>query len=250
MEPSGKRLIAMVRCSTERQSEAFGPQVQEQFINAWCAQVGHTIVDRVYEAVSGTVPIDQRDGFTRVLAALDDHTADGVVCLDWTRFSRSFIEQERGLQMIWERGGDLFLVDNGFGGGRVLPNDPDDPDRRFIRGLMGLLAERDRDVSTSRMRKGLRQKAAQGGYTGGIERYGFRRVLDENGVYRNEINNAEQEVIARMRARRAEGASVNVIADELNRDGVPTKFGKAWQPVTVSRVLKRDPLVAALQRSG
>jgi len=145
--------------------------------------------------VSGTVSIDQREGFARVLAALEAREADGVVCLDWTRFSRYFIEQERGIQMIWERGGDLFLVDNGNGGGRVLPNDPDDPDRKFLRGLMGLLAERDRDVLTSRVRKGLRHKAAQGGYTGGIPRYGFSRVTDASGRFVNEREEAEQRVI-------------------------------------------------------
>jgi len=41
--PSPLCLMVLIRCSTDRQSEAFGPHVQDQFVTAWCEAKGHLV---------------------------------------------------------------------------------------------------------------------------------------------------------------------------------------------------------------
>jgi hypothetical protein len=47
----------------------------------------------------------------------------------------------------------------------------------------------------------------------------------------------EQAVLERVRAMRAEGASLPDIAGVLNGEGVPSKRGARWWPQTVARAL-------------
>jgi site-specific DNA recombinase len=52
-------------------------------------------------------------------------------------------------------------------------------------------------------------------------------------------NDAEQALIARMKAMRADGMSFARIADRLNLDRVPTKRGGTWASMTVKKILDR-----------
>jgi hypothetical protein len=70
----------------------------------------------------------------------------------------------------------------------------------------------------------MRQRAATGRCEG-RKPYGFRE--------------GEQQVLARMKSWRAEGVSLNRIADQLNADEVPPRSGQRWHPYTVSKILAR-----------
>jgi hypothetical protein len=52
-------------------------------------------------------------------------------------------------------------------------------------------------------------------------------------------NDAEQALIARMKAMREDGMSFARIADRLNLDRVPTKRGGTWASMTVKKILDR-----------
>ena len=52
-------------------------------------------------------------------------------------------------------------------------------------------------------------------------------------------NDAEQALIARMKAMRDDGASFGLIADQLNAEGAPTKRGGRWAGMTVKKILDR-----------
>jgi hypothetical protein len=51
-------------------------------------------------------------------------------------------------------------------------------------------------------------------------------------------DDAEQSILARIRAMRAEGLHLRGIADRLNVEGVPSKRGGLWFPSTLSYILK------------
>jgi Recombinase len=55
---------------------------------------------------------------------------------------------------------------------------------------------------------------------------------------------AEQAVITRMRALRADGCSLRQIADALNADAIRPRRGDRWCPVTVSQVLDWKSMTA------
>jgi site-specific DNA recombinase len=52
-------------------------------------------------------------------------------------------------------------------------------------------------------------------------------------------NDAEQALIARMKAMREDGMSFARIAGQLNADRVPTKRGGTWASMTVKKILDR-----------
>ena len=52
-------------------------------------------------------------------------------------------------------------------------------------------------------------------------------------------NDAEQALIGRMRAMRADGMSFARIAGQLNADKVPTKRGGTWASMTIKKILDR-----------
>jgi site-specific DNA recombinase len=52
-------------------------------------------------------------------------------------------------------------------------------------------------------------------------------------------NDAEQALIARMKAMREDGMSFARIANQLNADGTPTKRGGTWASMTVKKILDR-----------
>lgn len=60
--------------------------------------------------------------------------------------------QEALLATVWRRGGRVFVV----GLGEVIEDDPDDPDRTFVRQVMGAAAKLERSLIVKRMADGKR----------------------------------------------------------------------------------------------
>src|SRR3712207_2176306 len=65
---SGERLAFYMRVSSEEQAERMTIGTQEEFLDQYCALYGHEVAD-VYkdEAISGTVPMDERPEGRRLL---------------------------------------------------------------------------------------------------------------------------------------------------------------------------------------
>ncbi len=86
-----------------------------------------------------------------------------------------------------------------------------------------------------RLEQGRLNKAAQGGYVGyGSPAFGQQSVKGELVE-----NPTECEIIELIRRHHKSGKSLQRIADWLNQQGYKTKRGKAWQRVSVKRVLDR-----------
>jgi DNA invertase Pin-like site-specific DNA recombinase len=226
------RLVAYLRVSTAGQVEdGQGLDIQDKSIRSWAKEHGHRIVAiHRDEAVSGTV--EERDGLEEALSAVRYNGADGLVVTSLDRLARSLTVQEAVLQQVWAADGRVFTVDSG----EVLPDDPDDPVRTFVRQVLGAVGELEKGLIARRLRRGRVHKAEQGGYAYGAPGYGYRAeggdlVPDE----------AEQQVIEQMRLwRDALGLSLREIAGRLDEEGVPAKRSAGWHPMKVKRVLDRE----------
>lgn len=89
----------------------------------------------------------------------------------------------------------------------------------------------------------MRHKRARGEKTGGRVPFGYDTQIvgqrpDGTPVKGLMENSGEQEILAWMRGRRAEGWSLQKIADDLNRRGVMTKEGSLWRRQYLHRILK------------
>ena len=69
----------------------------------------------------------------------------------------------------------------------------------------------------------------------GAAPFGFPKAQDG----RLEPMESEAPALDRILARHAAGASLRAIAAELEADEVPTRTGKAWNPMTISSIVKR-----------
>jgi site-specific DNA recombinase len=95
------------------------------------------------------------------------------------------------------------------------------------------MAEQERQVITERTFLWRREKATRGGFAGGAAPIGYKR--DRQGGLATDDESAE--IVRRIFAAKATGATLKAIADDLNQDAVPTRRGGRWWPGTVRYVL-------------
>lgn len=231
------KLIAYCRTSTQNGSGADSLAAQEAACRDWAEANGHEVVLAFKDdALSGRLGVDDRPGLASALVALDDGEAEGLVIHRPDRLARELHVQEAALARAWAAG-DHVRVFEAAEGAEIVRDDPNDPQRRFLRQVMGAAAELERGLITARMQGGRRRKAAAGGYIGGKQlhrKYGFQLVAGEQRPIA-----AEQKVIDRIHAMRADGATFAAIADTLNERGTQPPSGKAWYPTAVRRIALR-----------
>lgn len=77
-----------------------------------------------------------------------------------------------------------------------------------------------------------RALSQNGGYAGGRSPYGYHA---EKGTY--VIDEKEARVVQKIFALRKEGVSLTKIADDLNREGIPSRTGGKWRYTAIQSIL-------------
>jgi DNA invertase Pin-like site-specific DNA recombinase len=106
--------------------------------------------------------------------------------------------------------------------------DDDDPAKVLVRQMFGSIAQFNKSLLVMRLRAGRVRKRQTAGRCEGRKPFGARP--------------GEAAIVDRIRAlrRKPKGRarlSIAAIAEQLNREGVPTRGGGPWQPSTVHNVL-------------
>ncbi|MCH7840683.1 MAG: recombinase family protein [Planctomycetes bacterium] len=228
------KAIGYTRCSTHEQADSgLGLDVQTQRIRAYCGMKDMDLIEIVTDAgVSGGKPLASREGGQRLLDAIRKRKAGAVVML---KLDRMFRNAGDCLTVTdkWERSGiSLHIVD--LGGNAI---DTTSAAGRFMLVVLAGAAEMERNLTRERTRSAMAVKRANGQRVGAVP-YGFDVVGDGVTLIGN---SAEQAVIREIRAMRKGGASFRRIAEELTKQGVPTKTGKSsrWTHQAVARILDR-----------
>lgn len=221
-----------VRVSSRQQLDGYGLDVQEKAVRAYARHWGLKLVEVFREeGVSGTVPITERPALMGALELMTACKADVLVIPNLDRLARELHVQEAALGLLWDAGKAVHTVEDG----EVKQDDPDDPMRKAMRKMRGVLAELDKDTVVMRLRKGKQAKREEGGFVGGQVPYGYRaesgKLLPEPG---------EQTAIQRMVGLRKNGDSLRDIAATLDREGYESRSGGQWHPTQVARVLRRQ----------
>lgn len=228
------RAVGYTRVSTERQAEKGSSLAdQEKAIRSWANTHGYrTVAVHRDEGVSGTCEAADRRGLTAALEALRADQADVLVVFTLDRLARSLTVQEAALGLAWGAGARVFSVD----AGEVHQDDPDDPMRTALRQMLGVFAQLERGMVTSRLRRGKAAKKAAGGYVGGRVSYGKRPAGD--GVLA--VDEDEARLVEQVCRRRASGQSYRAICTALGEAGFSTRGGGPWQPAVVRRIAVRN----------
>jgi len=114
--------------------------------------------------------------------------------------------------------------------------DTNDPAGELMRTLVDAFATYERQLIGQRTSAALQCLRASGKKTGGYVPFGYDLATDGQTLTENK---EEQEAISIIHELKKRGYSLRAIAAELEERGIQAKRGKTWQPVTISRLLKR-----------
>lgn len=240
-----KRGIIYLRVSTQEQKDSrLGLESQERLCRDYCRQNDVVVVD-VYrdEAVSGSIPLYEREGGKGVIDAVRFSNDLLVVALCQDRLFRSVIDCLATLELWSEWNVTAVMID----GGEI---DYQDDESWRMATLKAFFAEDERRRARSRTRRALVAAKARGQKLG-VAPFGSVNAVtfDDAGKKLNagvhNVNADEQKVIARIRelARfcRLENGRVNLteIARTLTAEGYATRNSGEWTHVQVKNILRR-----------
>jgi DNA invertase Pin-like site-specific DNA recombinase len=194
-----------------RDGEGASLEAQREAIAAACAQRGWELV-RV-EADRGSGGTSSRPALNRALEAVRAGAAQALVVVRLDRLAATLGEAAHLLERAKHEGWNLVALDLGL--------DLQTPAGKRLATAFVTVAEWERRLRSERARVALARQRAQGATLGTPRR-------------------APPPVVSKITRLRAQGASLQAIADELNRLRIPTaRGGTRWRPSSVRSVLTR-----------
>ena len=205
---NGVRALGYV--SVPKANRLEGPELTAQVgkIDALCEQRGWKLVELVRDVESPNGKGLERPGLTYALGRIADGEASCLVVSQLGRLSRSAAELGHILESVADCGGRLVAMD--------LEIDTAKRSGQVAADALIAVSSWERDRLVERTRKGLEAARAKG------EPISRPAVQDVPGLKQ------------RIAAMRAEGLTLQAIADRLNEEDVPTlRGGKRWRPSSV-----------------
>jgi len=207
-------VVGYLRVSTSDQAESgAGLAAQREAIEHECRRRGWELVT-IYEDTASGKSMNGRPQLRAALAELAAGNADVLMSSKLDRLSRSAVDFGQLLERARREGWMVVVLDLGV--------DTSTPAGELVAGVMVQVAQFERRRIGERTADALRQKAKAGVKLGRP-----RKVRPEDEVY--------------VVGRRAQGASMREIADELTERG-PAPGGGRWGVSEIQRILGRNPL--------
>lgn len=205
------RVLGYVRVSTEEQADnGAGLDAQRAAIRAECERRGWELVELIEDGGYSAKNL-KRPGIQGAISRLKGGEADALVVAKLDRLSRSLIDFAGLMAQAQGEGWGLVALDLGV--------DTSTPSGELMANVLASFAQYERRLIGQRTREGMAEKRAQGHHMG-------RRSVVPLRVKR------------RIQRQRKRGLSLQLIANGLNADGVPTGQGGAqWYPSSVRAVI-------------
>lgn len=220
---NSKIAIAYIRESTEDQR--LSPEVQKGRILDWAAREGLVVADWFIDHdVSGRLPVAKRPELVKALAALRVHGAGLLVAMKRCRLGRDVGEVAAIEALGRKEGATVRTADGG--------SDATGAAGTLSKGVQDVVNAYEAEIISERTTAALAVKKAKGERTGAVP-YGMG--LDVDGI-RLVPCEAEQAVIASIRASRVAGVSLRAIVAQLAARGVVSRVGKPLALTQVARI--------------
>jgi DNA invertase Pin-like site-specific DNA recombinase len=223
---------------------------QREMCTNWCLKNGLRIIDEyIDDGISGST--DNRPSFKRMLKDLDDKKINMVVVKDTSRLARNFNDSTRYAFVYFpERNIRLYSIIQNY--------DSIDPkansDSIYFKSFFDEWFIRD---TSTKIRKGLRDKKEIGKFLGGVAPYGYYKdPLDKHKLIIDEYSSEIVKRIFNMFASGMglkkicyiltnEGIAIPSIYKNLNRSQKSTTYGK-WVPRTIADMLVNETYIGNL----
>jgi site-specific DNA recombinase len=234
--------VSYLRCSGESQIYGDTWERQSEKVKALATRLGFEIEKEWREeGVSGKIECEQRPAFQAMLAELLSNGCRTIIVEDLSRLARRYAVQEQILLYLCAKGITLWTCANG--GQNITEEMNQDPTKRLLIGIVGLVSQWEREQLTEKLRAA-RERVRKQGRMPGAKHYSpdprlNMRVEGRKAFGEDPSKPQEKPVLARMLSMREQGQNPEAIANILNAERVPTRMGKSWLPKTISKILAR-----------
>ena len=219
------KLISYQRVSSRKQNEnGDSLREQEQAIQTYCKLYGHEIVYSAYDVASGKSR-KSRPAFEECIEMLEHGIAEGIICFDLSRISRSLADLSKMIEKYFSKTLSLVSVKEQV--------NTKDPASKLMLHVMASFNQYQREQTASRTKDAI-QYRKKAGKVCGMAPIGF--MANEAGELIK--NKKEQQLIRKIRKLRKQGLSWGKTAKELTKAGFITRRGTNYTAQAVFKVWK------------
>lgn len=232
-----KNVVAYTRVSTQGQSteDKYGREAQMKDIQTYADANDMNIVRWYHDTISGVK--EDRPEFDRLLYCEQNPPVQAVIVAKSDRLARDINVYFYYKMLLKKNDIELISVAEDFGSFGVFAP--------MLESFVICVADMERKNINRRTSGGRQVKAAQGGYSGGHAPYGYYAM---NGGL--SINASQAPAVRLIFKLRKDGATMQTIADTLNKEGYVTRAGKPFKTSTVQTILANEPTYRGMYRYG
>lgn len=197
---------------------------QQAAVRGYAKAHGMEVVAEYYDAaVSGTVPVHERDQFTSMLGYIQENKTNIILVETANRFARDLVVQLTGHDLLKAQGVDLVPVD------APMHFLEDTPTAIMVRNILGAVSEHEKATLVAKLKSGRDRKRQREGKCEGRKSY---QELDPMLVH-------EAHRLHRKSPSTGKRRSLRKISQELHKIGFGTAKGKPFSASQVQRLVAR-----------
>lgn len=232
------KAVIYSRVSTDSQNT----ERQLKECTSYCKSNNFEIVDAIEETGSGYK--NDRPGLDKVLEYVENHLVDVVVTYELSRLGRNN-DVLKNIDTFDKNKVCLHTIIYG------IKTDPRDGTSSFSNpfiGILSALSNSEAVIFKQRSASGLRRIAEQGKALGSnMYPYGYTKIEKKGYLV---INDEEAEVVRNIFKMYMEGIGTLKISEELNKEAIKTRTGKAWRDAVVYGILNNSIYVGKRRYKG
>jgi DNA invertase Pin-like site-specific DNA recombinase len=219
------KAVSYLRVSGRGQLEGDGFNRQRDTIARYAKRESMVIVSEYREeGVSGTNDLDARPAMGQLFDRIESNGVRLVLVENATRLARDLMVQEIMLDRFRAIGVRVIECD----GGNELTVGDENPTKTLIRQILGAIAEFDKSVTVHKLRAARERLRKTSGRCEGRKPFGTRP---------GEEATVSRILELRRKPPKGDRLSFAQIANRLNDEKLPTRYGKPWAPATVRNVV-------------
>lgn len=229
-----KRAVIYARFSSHSQTEQ---SIEGQLRECYDYAKRHDllIVDEyVDRALTGTT--DKRPNFLKMIEDSKKKSFDFVLVYQLDRFARNRYDSANYKAKLKKNGVRVLSAKE---------NITNDASGILIEGVLESMAEYYSAELSQKVKRGIRESLTKGYFIGGYGLFGYD-VVDKRWV----INSFEADVVRDVFNRYKNGEKLNDIINRLNRDGIKTKAGSAFNMNSVARMIRNEKYIGLVRSNG